>query len=404
LYSKEQPVLGGRTAINAYTLIMGYVAVKGGSDAIHQARELVEFYRLKNSTTALEIDQIQAQLRLAIDKVMGEGGIYSPEYAAVALKQSEGDVFEAAFILRAFRATLQRRFYSLAINTREMFIKRKISSSFREIPGGQVLGPTRDYTQRMLDTSKVGETAEDVHRFLEKFRKTLPTDKAEEITTYEKVIDLLKREGLLKSVGNNEDTTLKDITREAIRFPAPRSARLQMLARAETGGLMALGYSSMRGFGSVHPTVGELRYGSVPVRIKDASGRARYIGKIEVTEAEMIAEAETSEKNALPYYSIGYGLCFGQNDTKVICMGILDRAMRVKGGKSPANDQEFVLYHTEGIESMGFTNHLKLPHYVTFQSSLKNVRAAVARNSEATKEFEREYMQATDESKQLQSV
>lgn len=361
---------------------MGYVAVKGGTDAIHNARELVEFYRLKEASSPLDVEQIRTQMRLAVDKVMGEGGMYSPEYAAIALKQSEGDVFEAAFILRAFRATLARKYYSLTINTREMFVKRKISSSFREIPGGQILGPTRDYTQRMLDTDKVGERAEDVRAFLDRFTDRINPERLAEIDSFGKVIDLLKEEGLLRPVGNEEDTTLKDITREAIKFPAPRSARLQMLARGETGGLMALGYSSMRGFGSVHPTVAELRYGSIPLRVKDPSGRVRYIGKIAVTEAEMIVEGKSAQKKAIPYYSIGYGLCFGQNDTKAICMGILDRAMRSPDTSSPANDQEFVLYHTEGIESMGFTNHLKLPHYVTFQSGLNNVRAAVERNAE----------------------
>ncbi|HEY4325572.1 MAG TPA: carbon-phosphorus lyase complex subunit PhnI [Mucilaginibacter sp.] len=361
---------------------MGYVAVKGGTDAIHNSQELVEFYRLKNATTPLDVKQIKSQLRLAIDKVMGEGGLYAPDYAGIALKQAEGEVFEAAFILRAFRTTLQRRYYSETINTREMFIKRKISASFREIPGGQVLGPTRDYTQRILDTSKAGETPEAVEKFLETFESKINQDKLQTVKTYAKVIDLLKAEGLLKKVDPNEDHSLIDITREAIRFPAPRSARLQMMCRAETGGLMAMGYSSMRGFGSAHPTVGELRYGSVPVRIKDPSGRIRYAGKIEVTEAEMISSVSVGKKNAIPKFTIGYGLCFGQNDTKVICMGILDTTMRSPDVNAPANDQEFVLYHTEGIESMGFTNHLKLPHYVDFQSGLNSIRAAMNRNSD----------------------
>lgn len=361
---------------------MGYVAVKGGSDAIHHAAELVEFYRIREGTPPIEIAQIKSQLRLAIDKVIGEGGLYAPEYAAIALKQSEGEVFEAAFILRAFITTLERRYYAEKIQTREMFVRRKISASFREIPGGQVLGPTRDYTQRILDTSKVEETLSDMRAFLERLEAKVDPAVLQKITSYEKVIDLLRREGLLQSVGNVEDTTLKDITREAIKFPAPRSARLQMLARAETGGLMALGYSSMRGFGDVHPTVGELRYGTVPVRLKDPSGRIRYIGKISVTEAEMISTKNVSRKNDAPMFAIGYGLCFGQNDTKAICMGILDRAMRSPDASSPPNDQEFVLYHTEGIESMGFTNHLKLPHYVTFQAGLSNLRQAVQRNAD----------------------
>jgi alpha-D-ribose 1-methylphosphonate 5-triphosphate synthase subunit PhnI len=358
---------------------MGYVAVKGGSDAIHQAKELVEFYRVKEQTTPITVEQIRTQMRLAVDKVVSEGGLYAPEYSAIALKQAEGDVFEAAFILRAFITTLQRRYYSETLNTREMFVRRKISASFREIPGGQVLGPTRDYTQRILDTTMVDETLADIREFLTKFERGIDHSRLQEVTSYGKVIDLLRGEGLLQGVGNAEDTSLKDITREAIKFPAPRSARLQMMARAETGGLMALGYSSLRGFGNTHPTVGELRYGTVPVRVKDARGRVRYIGKIEVTEAEMITTIKTDKKNSIPYYSIGYGLCYGQNDTKAICMGILDRAMRSPEYGAPANDAEFVLYHTEGIEAMGFTNHLKLPHYVTFQAGLSNVRSAVRR-------------------------
>ncbi len=367
---------------------MGYVAVKGGTEAIHNASELAEFYRVRGNTTPIDIKQVRSQMRLAIDKVMGEGGIYAPEYAAIALKQAEGDVFEAAFILRAFRTTLQRNYYSDIINTREMFVRRKISSSFREIPGGQILGPTRDYTQRTLDTAKATEQTADINAFLGVFDAKIDPEKLQGVNSFGKVIDLLKNEGLLKSVDPNEDTTLTDITREAIKFPAPRSARLQMMARAETGGLMALGYSSQRGFGSVHPTVGELRFGTIPVKVKEPSGRKRYIGKIEVTECEMITGSRPGKKNTPPYFTIGYGLCFGHNETKVICMSTLDSAMRRPELGAPANDQEFVLYHTEGVEAMGFTNHLKLPHYVTFQSALSNTRASIQRNKQANLEAE----------------
>ena len=367
---------------------MGYVAVKGGTEAIHNASELAEFYRVKGNTAPIDVKQIRAQMRLAIDKIMGEGGIYAPEYAAIALKQAEGDVYEAAFILRAFRTTLQRNYYTEEINTREMFVRRKISASFREIPGGQVLGPTRDYTQRTLDTAKATETTADIQSFLEQVEAKIDPEKLQEINSFGKVIDLLKNEGLLKPIDPSEDRKLVDITREAIKFPAPRSARLQMMARAETGGLMALGYSSQRGFGGVHPTVGELRYGTIPVRVKDAGGRLRYIGKIEVTECEMVTGSKPGKKNTPPYFTIGYGLCFGHNETKVICMSTLDSAMRRPELGAPANDQEFVLYHTEGVEAMGFTNHLKLPHYVTFQSILSNTRASVERSKKANLEAE----------------
>ncbi len=362
---------------------MGYFAVKGGAEAIQNSLELMDFYRVKNATSVLEIDQIVSQLRVAVGKVMSEGSLYSEEYAAIAIKQAEGDLLEAAFIIRAFRTTLERRFVSEPLNTREMFIRRKISASFREIPGGQILGPSMDYSQRILDVKKAIETKEDLDQLLKSFIGKIDTSKLANISYHEKVIDLLNKEGLIQKANENENKALIDITKEAIRFPAPRSARLQMMSRAETGSLMSMGYSSMRGFGSVHPTVGELRYGTVPVRIKDPRGRIRHIGSVEMTEAEMITGTKKSSKEGAALFSIGYGLCFGQNDTKVICMGILDTTLRNPDTSLPANDQEFVLYHTEGIEAMGFTNHLKLPHYVTFQSSLKNVKASIERKKKS---------------------
>ena len=84
---------------------MGYFAVKGGADAIENSLALLDFYRLKEATSPLEINQIVSQLRIAVGKIMSEGSFYSPEYAAIAIKQAEGDLLEAAFIVRAFRTT-----------------------------------------------------------------------------------------------------------------------------------------------------------------------------------------------------------------------------------------------------------------------------------------------------------
>src|SRR5262245_3040623 len=342
---------------------MGYVAVKGGQDAISNAAELVEYYRWRERPKPVDVAQFRPQFRLVIDKVMGEGSLYAPEHAALALQQVEGDVFEAAFILRAYRATLQRRYYSDTIDTREMFVQRRISSAFREIPGGQILGPTRDYTQRLLNPSLVQPGLGSIETFLSGFKGRLNPATLQGVTTFGKVIDLLMSEGIMRrDMYPDEDRRLVDVTREAIKFPVPRSARLQMLARAETGGLMCLGYSTMRGYGDKHGTVGELRVGEVPVRVADARGRRRYIGRIKVSECEMFGRTPVRKKGAVPYLSVGYGLCFGQNETKVICMGMLDSALRSPNNVSPANNQEFVLYHTECIEAYGFTNHLGRAH------------------------------------------
>lgn len=362
---------------------MGYVAIKGGEDAIAHAAQLVEYFRRRSGTAPLGIDQLGGQFRLLIDKVMGEASLYAPEHAALVIKQNEGDVFESAFMLRAYRATLPRRYYSEKLDTRRLVVRRRISSAFREIPGGQILGPTRDYTQRLLDSALVQENLGDIEKFLAAFDEKLDRSALREHpATFPKVIDLLTAQGLLREVESDDAARrLVDVTREAIKFPAPRSAALQMLARAETGGLMALAYSAQRGFGSTHATVGELRVGDVPLQVRDARGRVRTVGRLRVTEAEMISKIQVRGKDPVPYLSIGYGLCFGQNETKAICMGILDRAMRT-GGDAPCQSQEFVLYHTEGIESYGFTNHLKLPHYVTFQSGLTNLREAVQRQDQ----------------------
>ena len=41
---------------------------------------------------------------------------------------------------------------------------------------------------------------------------------------------------------------------------------------------------------------------------------------------------------------------------------------------APAQDAEFVLYHADNIQATGFLEHIKLPHYVDFQSELELVR------------------------------
>ena len=62
------------------------------------------------------------------------------------------------------------------------------------------------------------------------------------------------------------------------------------------------------------------------------------------------------------------------NVRKAIAMAILDLALSIPGNEGPAADEEFVLQHCDALESSGFVEHLKLPHYVTFQSQLDRLR------------------------------
>jgi alpha-D-ribose 1-methylphosphonate 5-triphosphate synthase subunit PhnI len=353
---------------------MGYVAVRGGEAAIENAEKFSLMQRSGGSSAPLEVEQIKEQLHLAVDRVMGEGSLYAPDLAALAFKQAAGDTFEAAFILRSYRTTLPRLGYTESISTEGMRVIRRISAAFKDIPGGQVLGPTRDYTLRLLDFTLKNESRDrtqgEIKRFLDDIEGLDPLPEQ-----FPKVVEMLRCEGLLISRHRlaGEKEVLADVTRQALAFPAPRSARLQTLSRGETGGLLALAYSNMRGYGSVHPVIGELRVGFLPVNLKSpATGAVECIGEIQVTEAEVISRIADAEGPAV--FSLGYGLCFGHNETKAISMAVLDRAISGGEPETPSEDPEFVLTHVDGIESMGFCNHYKLPHYVTFQSELDRLR------------------------------
>ena len=357
---------------------MGYIAVKGGREAIENAFNFFRYNQVKGESSPIEIAQIRDQLHLAIDRIVSEGSLYAPNLAALALKQSAGDTLEAAFMLRAYRTTQPRLGYSLPLKTDHMRVIRRISAAFKEIPGGQILGPTPDYTLRLLNFELAEEGSQAHKEYIANLFKDMP-DLAPLPDTFPKVVEILRRDNLLiqRDTLDTDRSEIFDVTRESLTFPAPRSAALQSMAMSETGGLLALAYSNMRGYGVVHPTVGELRVGYLPVEVKNPyTEQTEFIGEIKVTEAEIISHADGSSNGDLPKFTLGYGLCFGHNETKAISMAVLDRAMQAEEPETPSEDQEFVLMHTDGIESMGFCNHYKLPHYVTFQSALDRLRKA----------------------------
>lgn len=360
---------------------MAYAAVKGGTQAIDNACRLLMLERTKGRSASLKVDQIQEQLYLLVDRVMGEGALYAPDLAALAVKQSAGDTLEASFMLRAYRTTLPRIGCSLPRSTKDMRVIRRISAAFKDIPGGQVLGPTSDYALRLLDFDLMEESA-GPSKALGLFMDGQCPRASGWPASYPRIVEILRQDGLLALAeppppeGRNE-RHIYDVTRNALSFPAERSAVLQTMARGETGGMLVLAYSSMRGYGNVHPTIGELRVGYVPLWIEHPYTREPYpAGEVKVTEAEIVARF--AGRDGRPMFTLGYGLCFGQNEVKAISMAILDRTLQATEPKSPAEDQEFVLSHIDGIEAMGFCNHWKLPHYVDFQSDLDRLRKAQA--------------------------
>jgi len=345
-----------------------YVAVKGGERAIENAHAwLAEERRGDPEVAELSVAQIREQMKLAVDRVMAEGSLYDADLAALAIKQSRGDLIEAIFLIRAYRTTLPRFGASEPVDTGAMSCDRRISATFKDLPGGQVLGPTFDYTHRLLDFKLAadGEVAE------APARETTSGDVPH-------VTGFLNREGLIEEAPH-DDTTPRDLTREPLEMPADRALRLQALTRADEGFTLGLAYSTQRGYARNHAFVGELRIGQVAVEMDIPElGFAIEIGEITLTECETVNQF-TGSKTEPPQFTRGYGLVFGQSERKAISMALVDRALRWEelgedNVGAPAQDTEFVLYHADNIQATGFLEHIKLPHYVDFQSELELVR------------------------------
>lgn len=350
-----------------------YVTVKGGEQAIDNAQQyLAAERRGDTSLPELGVDQIREQLSILVDRVMTEGSVYDPDLAALAVKQARGDVIEAVFLLRAFRTTLPRFCSTEPVETGDMRLRRRISAAFKDLPGGQMLGPTFDYTHRLLDFNLFEEGS------APEAPETADDDAQQGLRTPH-ILELLAREGLVEE-SHEESDEVGDLTREPLSFPAGRDIRLQNLARADEGFLLSLGYSMQRGYKSPagHPFAGEIRMGAVEVEvIPEELGFPVCIGEIDVTETEIVSIYTGSEEKA-PQFTRGFGLTFGSCERKAISMALVDRGLRCRelsediGG--PAQDEEFVLYHSDNVEATGFVEHLKLPHHVDFQSELEILR------------------------------
>lgn len=375
-----------------------YVAVKGGERAIDNAHQwLADERRGDPAVPELSIPQIREQMKLAVNRVMAEGSLYDPDLAALAIKQARGDLIEAVFLIRAYRTTLPRLAGSQPVDTGAMAVDRRISATFKDLPGGQVLGPTFDYTHRLLDFALMAEGEPPApipspRGGGEAPSSTVPHESGPEAPPSPRVgegggggaprvphvTNFLNRDGLIETA-EASDATPPDLTREPMELPADRPLRLQALTRGDEGFVLSMAYSTQRGYGRTHAFVGELRIGTVAVEVEIPElGFAVEIGEIELTECETVNQFKGS-KTEPPQFTRGYGLVMGQSERKAIAMSLVDRSLRWQElGEdftgAPAQDEEFVLMHCDNIQATGFLEHIKLPHYVDFQAELELVR------------------------------
>ncbi len=375
---------------------MGYVAAKGGFDAIRSAEELAERSRREGRSSWLELDQIVERLRYAVDRVMGEGGLWDETLAARAYRQAEGDLIEAAHLIRAHRSTLPRLAYTRPIDANEIDVMRRIVPAFREPPGPQLLGRTLDYTGRLLE--KQGEDEGRVLAAEAAANKAVAAeaaanpaeangdstsealiDKSPDVRVPGRLMDALREMDLLVDRRRDDDPEPADITRVPARPGAPRSAVLSSMARAETGALVQLWYRNIMGPDRhLHEvTLGEVRHGRLPVSVRhpyiDDDEQAHVsIGHVRVTEVEAIEDLDGIDEDR-SRFDVGYGMSFGHNERKGIAMANLDIALSRDSDGSPL--EQSVLMTTDGLDASGFLEHLKLPHYVTFRSMMERKQA-----------------------------
>ncbi|MDQ3990158.1 MAG: carbon-phosphorus lyase complex subunit PhnI [Actinomycetota bacterium] len=349
---------------------MGYSGARGGLQAILAAEDLVRRSRDQAPAPWVSTGQITDRLRLAVDRVMGEAGLYHEDTAADALRQAEGDVLEAAHLVRAHRSTLPRLAVSEPVDPDEMVVLRRIVPAHRTPDGPQLLGRTTDYTGRLLQRpTGPPQPVGDQHATNGSAPRRTPTQRHPR-----RFSALLRKAGLLVDHRGGDPDPF-DITRRPARPGAPRSAVLATMARAETGALVGLWYRSILGpDGDIHEvTLGEVRHGRLPLRVRHPhTGGTVTIGEFRVTETEAIEDLDGVDEDRTRF-DIGYGMCFGHNERKAIAMANLDIACRRFGRSGPL--EQLLLLTTDGLDAGGFLEHLKLPHYVTFRSMVERKQA-----------------------------
>lgn len=342
---------------------MAYYAIKGGEEAI---RNSLDFYSdITSHAQKIDDESIIEGLTFSIDRVISEGSLYSKKLAARAIKRSAGDLLNASFFLRAHRSSCQRIGICKTIDTNDMRLSRRISSAFKDIEGGQLLGASNDYEVKLLIDLKNEKVEIEGYSSKDNIIKSALTP--------------LREDKLIKVLPKEEEPW--DITRNYPTEPYPRSSVLQVMSRAETGSLLCVGYTTMRGYGDIHPTIGDLRIGELDIEfIHPFTKKEVKIGSIEATAVECVGTFNQDEDGDTKL-TTGFGFCFGKNETKAISMSMIDLSLynthySVGGEHIIAADFDMIMHHLDGIESFGMTNHFKLPHYVTFQTDYQIFKSA----------------------------
>ena len=348
---------------------MGYTTVADRSEAVDAAAALAAPAPLGDASDA--VTMLLHTYPLLIDHVGAEAGVVEPLLCARALHQAQGDLVRAVSLVRAWAATLPR-LSSVRLTLDQLRTERRITPAFSQPRGGQYLGASLDYAQRLLDLGDSAPVEPTV-------RESAPAQLNGAIAphAFPRAAETLETEGLIAEA---EPVQPADITRT--KGLAGRSTLMQLLSRGETGTMTALAYTAIRGYGQRQdPTLMELRFGFLPVRLERPEGDTVTIGEIPATVAEISLYRLHDESGADAHFTLGVGATPGRVERRAIAAAMLDAgcaraASDPPRARRPSDDEEFIRIAIDGQEASGFVEHLKLPHYVTFTSDLDRVRAA----------------------------
>lgn len=353
---------------------------RGGTNAILAAERLVASDR--SAAEVVDEHSVRVAFPEIVDRIMGEAALWDEQLAARAFVQARGDTAEAVHLLRAHRSTLPRFAISVPVDVDEIVLQRRIVSAHRSPDGPQLLGPTVDYSARLIREAGAADP-------LALDDDTEPAGGHADATPRRFSQYLAERDMLLDRTVPTDDEPF-DLALHPVRLPAPRSAVLSAMAVAETGALVNLWYRSVLGpdgYSDESVTLGEVRHGAVPLRVMHPlTGNPVAIGAIRVTECESIDHMD--ERGEDPgKFDVGYGLALGHNERKAISMANMDIAAHRYHGTDVGDElQQLIMLTTDGLAANGFLEHLKLPHYVTFRSQMERAEAARSESQSAAAE------------------
>jgi alpha-D-ribose 1-methylphosphonate 5-triphosphate synthase subunit PhnI len=319
------------------------------NDALDAARTIAQRTSKDRSNTDTQALQ---------EQVCAEAGLWETTAARRALDQSRGDAAHAVSMLRVWAAT-QPHLQASPIDANDIAIVRRLSSAYPRIPGGQWLGVAPELMSRQLDW-----TDEPVATDSEPPREDRASDAPSRATT-PRVRDLIDAATIVPTPADGDGD---DPAQTVLMPPYSRADRLALLARGETGALVALAALILGR--RQEAVMVELTVGIAAIRVMHPrTGVPCAVAEVPITEVEVVLDSDVGGR---PGLATGWGASLGTVERRAISLALLDGAMQADGElREPLTlDEQTVIAATDGPATHGFVEHLRLPHYASFAAYL----------------------------------